>query len=319
MQYNKNLYQPFPVIMGATASGKSDLALYIAEALQGEIISADSMQLYRDLHIGVAKPSLEEQQRIPHHLIDVADISHRIDVYCYVRMAEAALHDVQQRQRLPIVVGGTGMYLKALLYGLDPLPGDRKLRAELDAKYDNSAGFIELKAIMAECDPEDFQRWQRDRRKLIRAYEVFTITGKSITALQTNRQPHLRYPVICWNLVWEREELKRRIRQRTAKMLQAGWIDEVAELRRRDIFTTPTAWQVLGYRIISDYLDGNIPKNELVDRIATATWQLARKQLNWFKGQHPDAEIIAMPADYQQLLEKLRRQLEEIKLTSKHI
>ncbi len=306
---DNNLDSSFPVIMGATASGKSSLALYLAEALDGEIISADSMQVYRELNIGVAKPTLEEQQRIKHYLIDIVDISEKIDVYRYLELAQAVLSDVRKRGKLPIIAGGTGMYLKALLYGLDPLPGDATLRAELDAKYDNPEGFEALKIIMAECDPEDFIRWEKHCRKLIRAYEVFTLTGSSITALQTNKKPKLQYPAICWNLVWEREELKQRIRQRTGEMLAAGWIDEVRDLRQRGIFDSPTAHQVLGYRIISDYLDDKITQAEVKDKISTATWQLARRQLNWFKGQHPDAEMINMPQDYSNLLEKLKRQM----------
>jgi tRNA dimethylallyltransferase len=296
----------FPVIMGATASGKSSLALHLAEALDGEIISADSMQLYRDLNIGVAKPTLEEQQSVKHHLINIVDITEKIDVYQYVKMAEAALQDIRSRGKLPIIAGGTGMYLKALLYGLDPLPGDATLRAELDKKYDNPTGFEALKVIMAERDPEDFNRWHQHCRKLIRAFEVFTLTGKSITTLQTNNKPMLRYPAICWNLLWDREILKQRIRQRTEEMLATGWIDEVASLRQQGIFDSPTAHQVLGYRIISEYLDGKITRAEIEDKIATATWQLARKQINWFKGQHPDAEVIAMPADYGKLLERMK-------------
>ena len=305
----KKLNRCFPVIMGATASGKSSLALYLAEALDGEIISADSMQLYRELNIGVAKPTLKEQQRIRHHLIDIVDISEKIDVYRYVELAQLALNDIHSRGKLPIIAGGTGMYLKALLYGLDPLPGDAMLRAELDAKYDNPAGFEELKVIMEKCDLEDFERWHKHCRKLIRAYEVFKLTGRSITALQTNKVPELQYSVICWNLVWDREELKQRIRRRTGEMLAAGWIDEVDDFRQRGIFDSPTAHQVLGYRIISDYLDGKIDQAKIKDKIATATWQLARRQLNWFKGQHPDAETINMPKDYDLLLEKIKQQM----------
>lgn len=300
----------FPVIMGATASGKSSLALYLAKALDGEIISADSMQLYRDLNIGVAKPTLAEQQSVKHHLIDIVDISEKIDVYQYVKMAEAALQDIRSRGKLPIIAGGTGMYLKALLYGLDPLPGDATLRSKLDEKYDNPAGFAKLKIIMAKRDPEDFKRWQQHCRKLIRAYEVFILTGKSITTLQTNDKPTLRYPASCWNLVWDRAVLKLRIRQRTAAMLANGWIEEVETLRHRGIFGSPTAHQVLGYRIISEYLDGNIPRADIATKIATATWQLARKQINWFKGQHPDAETITMPAAYDELLKLLKRSIQ---------
>ncbi len=277
------------VITGPTASGKSELALRIAAANNGEIISADSMQLYKGLDIGTAKPSAAEKALVPHHLIDVFDFSVRVDVYTFLELAEKAISNIWSRNRLPVIAGGTGMYIKALLYGLDPLPGDRELRAELDRLYDHDEGFGKLKEIMRERSPEDYVRFHQHRRKLIRALEVHTLTGKSMTELQTLHKPQLRYDATVWNLVRDRDELKERIALRTDKMLEAGWIDEARAAIAGGLLESPTAWQALGYSMIGDYLNGKIDYETMRQNIITATWQFARRQITWFKHQHPEA------------------------------
>jgi tRNA dimethylallyltransferase len=284
--------------MGPTASGKTSMALKLAADFNGEIISADSMQIYKGLDIGTAKPTARELKEIPHHLINLYDIEQKLDVYRFVELAEKAINEIHSRGNLPIVTGGTGFYIRALLYGLDTLPGDAKLRAELDAEYDNPAGHEKLKELMKSKDPADFERWHMHRRKLIRALEVFTLTGKSITELQTLNKPELRFPVISWNLCWDREELKRRIAERTQIMLDAGWVEEAEAAIKAGILNTPTAHQVLGYKVIGEYLDGEINYDTMRERIITNTWQLARRQITWFKKQHPEAENIEMPMSY---------------------
>ena len=293
------------VIMGPTASGKTSLALQLAADFNGEIISADSMQIYKGLDIGTAKPTAQELKEIPHHLINLYDIEQKLDVYHFVELAEKAISEIHSRGNLAIIAGGTGFYIRALLYGLDTLPGDAKLRAELDAEYDNPTGYEKLKELMQVKDPADFERWNTHRRKLIRALEVFTLTGKSITELQTLNKPELRFPVISWNLCWDREELKRRIAERTQIMLDAGWVEEARIAIAADILNTPTAHQVLGYKIIGEYLDGKINYDTMRERIITNTWQLARRQITWFKKQHPETENINMPTSYESLKKKI--------------
>lgn len=290
--------------MGPTASGKTSLALQLAADFNGEIISADSMQIYKGLDIGTAKPTVQELKKIPHHLINLYDIEQKLDVYRFVDLADQAIKDIHSRGKLPIIAGGTGFYIRALLYGLDTLPGDAKLRAELDAEYDNTAGYEKLKELMQVKDPADFERWHMHRRKLIRALEVFTLTGKSITELQTLNKPELRFPVISWNLCWDREKLKHRIAERTQIMLDAGWIEEAGTAIKAGILNTPTAHQVLGYKIIGEYLDRKIDYTTMREKIITNTWQLARRQITWFKKQHPEAENIEMPTSYALLKEK---------------
>lgn len=290
--------------MGPTASGKTSLALQLAADFKGEIISADSMQIYKGLDIGTAKPTEKELEKIPHHLINLYDIEQKLDVYHFVELAVKAIKEIHSRGKLPIIAGGTGFYIRALLYGLDTLPGNAKLRAELDAEYDNSLGYEKLKKLMQVKDPADFERWHMHRRKLIRALEVFNLTGKSITELQTLNKPKLLYPVISWNLCWDRDELKRRIAKRTRIMLDMGWVEEAETAIKADILNTPTAHQVLGYKVIGEYLDKKINYETMRERIITNTWQLARRQITWFKKQHPETENIQMPTEYAILKEQ---------------
>ena len=301
--------QKIPVIMGPTASGKSDLALFLAREMDGEIVSVDSMQLYKGLDIGSAKPTAAERKLVPHHLIDICSFHQRIDVYQYVEMADRVIEDILSRGKLPVLCGGTGMYFKALMYGLDPLPGYLALRTELVAKYDNAAGFEELKELMRKQDPADYERWHSHRRKLIRALEVFTLTGKSITELQTNKQPELRFPVAARILLWDRNELRARIALRTGKMLEAGWIEEAKEAIASGILKSPTAHQAIGYRIIGRYLAGEIPFDQMRELIITGTWQYARRQLTWFKRQHPEAQMVDMPVDRNDFLLNMKNAL----------
>ncbi|MDD5596753.1 MAG: tRNA (adenosine(37)-N6)-dimethylallyltransferase MiaA [Victivallaceae bacterium] len=299
------------VIMGATAGGKTALALRLAADFNGEIISADSMQIYKGLDIGTAKPAPQQLKKIPHHLINLYDIERKLDVYRFAELAESAIEEIHSRGKLPFVVGGTGFYIHALLYGLDSLPGNAELRAGLDAEYDNPEGYEKLKILMRVKDPADFERWHMHRRKLIRALEVFTLTGKSITELQTLNKPQLRFPVVAWNLCWERAELKRRIAERTQAMLDAGWVKETEAVIGAGILKTPTAHQVLGYKIISEYLDGKTDFETMRARIVTNTWQLARRQITWFSNQHPEAESIPMPTAYEILKKKFEKEIRD--------
>lgn len=283
--------KPILVISGATASGKSALALSAAEKLDGEIVSVDSMQLYKDLPIGTAQPSAEEKQRIPHHLTGIYELEERSEVFRFCNEADAAICDIRSRGKLPILCGGTGLYLKALLYGLDDLPGERELRKELDEKYDSDAGEKLLHQRMAEIDPAAFEKWRSCRRRLIRALEVFLITGKSIIELQQGKREQLRYPVK--SLVLERESsiMKERIAIRAKQMLLSGWLEEARCAIGRGLFDTPTAHQALGYRLIDRFFRGEFDRDALEEKICTATWQYARRQRTWFRHQHPEAEI----------------------------
>ena len=286
------------IIMGPTASGKSALALEAARRYNGEIVSADSMQFYRELSIGVAKPSAAEKLEIPHHLIDCCSIFDRVDVWFFLNRAHNAIKEIGQRGKLPIICGGSGMYIKALQYGLDDLPGDRELRAQLDAQYDNAAALPELLARTCREDPLAYEKYSTNQRKMIRALEVRLLTGESIVTLQQNKMLHPAYNALSLALTPKREYLRDRIAGRTLEMLNSGWVKEAERVLKVGLLATPTARQAIGYNLIGEYLDGRLNFEQLRERIVTATWQFARRQLTWFRHQHPEA----LPLEYQDKL-----------------
>lgn len=276
--------------MGPTASGKSALALKAAEMLNGEIVSADSMQLYRSLEIGTAQPSAEERALVPHHLVGIWDIHVRADVFTFQAMADEAIKDIQSHGKLPVVAGGTGLYLKNLLYGLDDMPGDRDLRKELDEQYDAPEKEELLQHRMAELDPDALEKFKLCRRRLIRALEVRLITGKSILELQQNSEKKLRYPELtAIKLEVTPDTLAEKIAKRAKIMLENGWIEEAEKAIANGLLSTPTAHQALGYKIINSYLNGEFDRDALFEKICAATRQYARRQRTWFRHQHPEA------------------------------
>ena len=280
------------VIMGPTASGKSRLALETAQKCNGEIVSFDSMQVYRELEIGTAQPTPAELTKVPHHLVGVYDIAQRLDVYTFTDLAEKAVQEILARGKTPILAGGTGMYLRSFLYGMDDMPGDREVRAELDALYDAPEKEGALHAKMAEADPAALEKWGACRRRLIRALEVKLVSGKSILELQQNLPRKLRYDVKAYKLELPPEELNMKIAARTDVMLKEGWIDEARKAIERGLLETPTAHQALGYKIIDRYLKGEFGFDELKEKLVIATRQYARRQRTWFRHQHPEAESL---------------------------
>ena len=285
---------PLYAFMGATASGKSSLALDFARKHHGAIISADSMQIYRDLPIGTAQPTPEERREIPHYLVAECDLQEPFTVFEFIRRAENAIADARKKGFTPILCGGTGFYLKALFYGLDDLPGDAELRAELDQQYDRDDAFDALRERMRTLDPAALDKWHDCRRKLIRSLEVKLLTGKSITELQTHSQQQLRFPVTAYVVSRSPEILRERIAARTHEMLKAGWVEEAEKALQKGLLQTPTAHQALGYRIIADHLTGKISHQEMAEKIITATCQYARRQRTWFRHQHPEAEVFPL-------------------------
>ncbi|MBO5763096.1 MAG: tRNA (adenosine(37)-N6)-dimethylallyltransferase MiaA [Lentisphaeria bacterium] len=276
------------VISGPTASGKSALALAVAEAIGGEIVSVDSMQLYRGIPIGTAQPTAEEMRRIPHHLVGIHDFSVKADVYDFIRLAEDAISEIRSRGKVPVLAGGTGFYLKALLYGLDDLPGDETLRDQLNEQYDRDDAFDDLRLRMQRLDPAAAAKWHDCRRKLIRALEVHLLTGRSILELQQGERK-LRFPVQAFTLEWSPEALRERIGRRCRIMLENGWIDEAREAIAGGLLTSPTAYQALGYSWIGEYLANRLSRPDLERIIVEKTAQFARRQRTWFRHQHPES------------------------------
>ena len=287
---------PLKVIAGPTASGKSSMALDIAGKCNGEIVSIDSMQLYRIIPIGTAQPDAADKALIPHHLVGIYEISERAEVYTFVELAEKAIQEITARGHVPVLCGGTGLYLKSLLYGLDQLPGDDDLKSRLDKEYDDPEMLDELQnRLITLGDQAVVDKFANNRRRLIRALEIRLLTGKSILDLQSEYKPQLRYKLDnAVYLVHDRAVLQERIAVRTRQMLKNGWIEEAENAIKAGLLTSPTAHQALGYKIIARYLSGEFDLARLEELIITATWQYARRQQTWFRHQHPELSAMMM-------------------------
>lgn len=260
-------------IAGPTASGKSAVAIKIAERLQGEIISVDSMQVYRGLDIGTAKPSEAEQAGIPHHLIDCAGLEETYDAARFVREATAAERKIER----PIYCGGTGLYFQAWLEGLgESPPADAAVRAEIEAKS-HEEQLVELKA----ADPETFERIdQQNPRRVVRALEVIRLTGKPYSEQRAEWQNTV--PSNFFLIEREREDLRARIEARVEAMFAAGLVEETCSLRAA-LEDNRVAQQALGYRQVIGYLQGEQDLPNTVAMVKSRTWQFARRQKTWFR------------------------------------
>jgi tRNA dimethylallyltransferase len=300
------------LIAGPTAAGKSAIALELATRLSGEIISADSMQVYRGMDIGTAKPGTEERQQIPHHLIDVADLTESFDAAQFIRMADEAIEGIRRRGNLPILCGGTGFYLKVWLDGLgEAPPANAILRAELAA--------TPLKDLLRELertDPGSFEKIDRQNpRRVIRAVEVIRVTGKPYSAQRSawgEADSQSKRNAVCFGITWPSGELRDRINQRVDQMFQQGLIQETERLLARGLAANPTAMQALGYRQVVDYLNGIRPLAETIELVKIRTRQFAKRQMTWFKrhlrlhwiSRHQDNDVASVT---KQIVEDLSR------------
>jgi tRNA dimethylallyltransferase len=268
-------------IVGPTAVGKSAVALALAQQLNGEIVSADSMQVYQGMDIGTAKPTPAEQALVPHHLIDICPVSHPFDVKQFVDLARQAIADIRQRGKTAVIVGGTGLYVRALRHGLFEGPSrDPQLRQRLEAMTATDL-FAELQRI----DPATAARIDRHNpRRLVRALEVFHLTGQPIADQQTqwdDENPSGRAPVYC--LTRDRKELVARIEKRIDQQLADGWVGEVRRLMAEGLEQNPGALQAAGYRELGAHIRGECPLADAVTRIKARTRQLAKRQMTWFR------------------------------------
>jgi tRNA dimethylallyltransferase len=274
-------------IIGPTASGKSALALELARRIGAEILSVDSMQVYRGMDIGTAKPTLQEQQATRHHLIDLVDPTDVFTVARFVELADEVIADAQRRDVPLIAVGGTPLYYKALFQGMFEGPGaDDSIRERLRATPSE-----ELHRKLAQVDPPAAQRiHSNDHRRLIRALEVYELTGKPISSLQTEwESPAARHEATWFGLSWEKDALNQRINARTRAMMAAGWLDETRTLLSSYGTLSKTAAEATGYHELIAHLNGQTNLDEAVEQIKIGTRQLARRQMKWlrrFPGVH---------------------------------
>jgi tRNA dimethylallyltransferase len=269
------------VVIGPTASGKSALAMALAERVGGEILSVDSMQVYRGMDIGTAKPRPDEQRRVRHHLIDVADPNQTFTVHQFVNLADEVIRDAAMRGVPLIATGGTPLYYKALFEGLFEGPGaDPNLRATMaDQSLD------QLHKRLSEVDPAAASRIHvNDRKRIVRALEVFQLTGRPISSFQTEWAGGARRYEARWiGLQWDRDVLNRRINARVKQMLADGWLDETRALLDRFGELSKTAAEATGYAELTAHLRGEMSLDDAAEQIKIATRQLARRQMKWFR------------------------------------
>jgi tRNA dimethylallyltransferase len=278
---------PLIAIVGPTASGKSALALRLAREEGGEIVSCDSLQVYRGLDIGSAKATFEERAEVPHHMIDVADPDEDFSAAEYARQARAALVSISARGSLPIVAGGTGLYLRALLEGLFEGPardeGRRRRLEALASRY----GDERLHRLLRHLDPEAAERiGPRDRVRTVRALEVYWATGQPISVLQRRPgRPLEGFAVLVLGLSPGRDWLRERVVARTRRMLREGLVEEVRGLMERGFGPELRPLQAIGYREAVAVVQGKMTRDEAETAIVTSTMQFAKRQMTWFRHQ----------------------------------
>jgi tRNA dimethylallyltransferase len=278
---------PALFLMGPTASGKTELAIELCENLPCEIISVDSALIYRGMDIGTAKPNAAELQRAPHRLIDILDPAQRYSVAEFRKDALLAMQDITARGKIPLLVGGTMMYYKALMDGLSPLPeSDQNVRKTIEAEAEK-LGWEELHQQLAQIDPTSAKRIHpNDPQRLIRALEVYHLTNRSMTDLMATKSAPIPYNIRQFCIAPDdRKVLHQRIAQRFQQMVDTGFQDEVEKLRARDdLHLNLPSIRCVGYRQMWQYLDGDYDFSEMIAKSVAATRQLAKRQLTWLRG-----------------------------------
>jgi tRNA dimethylallyltransferase len=282
-------FNPQPVfIAGPTAVGKSEIALRLAERLGGEIISADSMQVYRGLDLGTAKPSPADRARVPHHLIDICDLAESFDAAQFVRLAQKAVEEIQARGRVPVFCGGTGLYFKAFLSGLGEAPAaNPELRARLEA--------LPFEALLQELRERDLVAYEKidkqNPRRVIRAVEVIRLTGKKFSQQRVEWKSKVQSPRsnVFFCVTRPPADLHARINARVNAMFARGLVDETRELLRQGLAENQTAMQAIGYRQVVEHLRGEPRKlsglTETIELVKIRTRRFAKRQLTWFHRQ----------------------------------
>ncbi len=288
-RYAGSMARPLLAVVGATATGKSGLAMQLAAVLGGEIVNADALQVYRGFDLGTAKPSREERQRVPHHLVDILEPDERYSAGEFARRARLAIAAIEARGRVPIVVGGSGLYLRALLAGISPIPpGDPAVRAALRARLD-AEGLPALAAELARVDPATAARLSPgDAQRVLRALEVALVSGVPLTAWIA-RQPfgNQRIPAVSVGLTLPRSLLYDAIAGRVARMVEQGWLAEVVGLLARGLAPHLPAFQAIGYRQLALHARGEATFQQAIHDTIQATRRFAKRQETWFR-KEPD-------------------------------
>lgn len=289
---------PLVVIAGPTASGKTALAIDIAKELGGEIISADSMQIYREMNIGTAKPTAEEMCGVPHHMLDIADPCENFSLWKFARAAHKAINDVYSRGKLPILAGGTGLYTDTIVHNIElsEAGGDNSVREELMKKA-RSGGAAELYKKLSETDPESAAKLcEKDVKRVVRALEIYYLTGKTKSENdEISKKSKKIYNYLYFAIETEREILYNRINTRVDEMVKRGLFEEVSDIKNKYGFINTTAMQGIGYREVLYYLRGLVTRTETEELIKRNTRRLAKRQMTWLRKN--DEVIWIKPGD----------------------
>ena len=273
-------------IVAATGTGKSALAMELALRSNGEIIGADALQIYRGLDIGTAKPSVEDRRRVRHHLIDILDPHERFSAGEFARRAASTIEEVMARRRLPVVVGGSGLYVRALLEGLSPLPTiEPQVREELERRLEQEG----LEALFDELRRRDEATARRlsrnDRQRILRALEVSIGTGRALSSWHRMSARKASFSASRIGLTLPREVLYDRLESRVHQMLESGWLEEVRDLITAGVSRSSPAFQAIGYRELVSHLRGECSLEASTRQIVQSTQRYAKRQLTWFRKQ----------------------------------
>ena len=273
------------VICGPTASGKTSLSIELAKRINGEIVSCDSMQIYQEMNIGTAKPTVEEMQGIKHYVLDFVSPEERYSVADYKRDAKKAIKEIINKGKTPIVVGGTGLYIDSLIYEIEypNIKFDEDYRQQLEKRV-KEEGLEKLYEEAEKIDPSAIQKIsQNDEKRILRILEIYHATGKTKTQQEIeSRKKPAEYDYRVYGLKWDREILYERINKRVDKMIEKGLIEEVKEiLKKHKEF--PTAMQGLGYKEVVEYLNENDTKEEMIEKIKMETRRYSKRQMTWFR------------------------------------
>ena len=274
------------VIVGPTASGKTALSIELAKKINGEIVSCDSMQIYKDMNIGSAKPTTEEMQGIKHYLIDEVEPTQRFSVAEYKKRAEQAIEEIIEKGKTPIIVGGTGLYANSLIYGIefDQIKFNENYRNKLMQEAETEEGLQKLYEQAKKIDPKAMEKISfNDKKRIIRDLEIYHYTEKKKTQQEIeSRKKELKYNYKVFAINIERQKLYERINKRVDIMIAQGLIDEVKHILKK-YKEFPTAMQAIGYKEVVEYLNGSITKDEAIEKIKQESRRYAKRQITWFK------------------------------------
>ncbi|MBO8177009.1 MAG: tRNA (adenosine(37)-N6)-dimethylallyltransferase MiaA [Bacillus sp. (in: Bacteria)] len=278
--------QKLVVLIGPTAVGKTKLSIELAKRFNGEIISGDSMQIYKGMDIGTAKITKEEMEGIPHHLIDIKEPTESFSVAEFQTLVRDKINEIHNRHHLPMIVGGTGLYIQAVIYDYQfaDSPGDENFRNQLEERI-KKEGNLSLYEELKRIDPESATSIHPNNvRRVIRALEIFHTTGKTMTEYIRNQQQELLYDVVIIGLTMEREKLYERINRRVDLMMEQGLLDEVKRLYDAKIRDVQSI-QAIGYKELYEYLDGRLSLEEAVEQLKQNSRRYAKRQLTWFRNK----------------------------------